>query len=203
VPKIVSEQGRQQMRKQIIRAAVGQFARHGFAESRLDTIAKLAGIGKGTIYLYFPSKEDLFVAMLQELTQEELTQIHHALRGKQTLKERLEALLTTFTRLLREQPEEFRVVISALYGVNRQFQHEAAVQRRQFLTLIEEILREAQAAGEITVDVETAALVILTLVSDSLALLAEVLGLGQDYILARQTYLMEMLVASFRLDAAS
>jgi hypothetical protein len=77
------------------------------------------------------------------------------------------------------------------------------VQRRQFLTLIEEILREAQAAGEITVEVETAALVILTLVSDSLALLAEVLGLGQDYIQARQTYLMEMLVASFRLDAAS
>jgi hypothetical protein len=120
--------------------------------------------------------------MLQELTQEELAQIRQALRGTCTLKERLEALLSTFTRLLREQPEEFRVVISALYGVNRQFQHEAALQRRHFLTLIEEILREAQAAGEITMEVEPAALVILTLVSDSLALLAEVLGFGPDYI---------------------
>jgi hypothetical protein len=46
-------------------------------------------------------------------------------------------------------------------------------------------------------------LVILTLVSDSLALLAEVLGFGPDYIQAQQRLLVEMLLASLRLEAAS
>lgn len=46
--------------KQILDAALAVFAERGLAAARLDDIAKLAGLSKGTIYLYFATKEDLF-----------------------------------------------------------------------------------------------------------------------------------------------
>src|SRR5438045_8534002 len=46
--------------KQILDAALEVFAERGFAAARLEDIAKRAGLSKGTIYLYFPNKEELF-----------------------------------------------------------------------------------------------------------------------------------------------
>jgi AcrR family transcriptional regulator len=46
--------------KQILDAALAVFAERGLAAARLDDIARAAGLSKGTIYLYFPNKEELF-----------------------------------------------------------------------------------------------------------------------------------------------
>jgi AcrR family transcriptional regulator len=46
--------------KQILDAALAVFAERGLAAARLDDIAKAAGVSKGTIYLYFANKEELF-----------------------------------------------------------------------------------------------------------------------------------------------
>ena len=46
--------------RQILDAALTVFAERGLAAARLDDIAKRAGLSKGTIYLYFPNKEELF-----------------------------------------------------------------------------------------------------------------------------------------------
>ena len=46
--------------QQIIEAAFEVFGECGLAKSRLEDIAKRAGVSKGTIYLYFPNKEELF-----------------------------------------------------------------------------------------------------------------------------------------------
>ena len=46
--------------RQIIEAALAVFGERGLAAARLDDIAKRAGLSKGTIYLYFPNKEELF-----------------------------------------------------------------------------------------------------------------------------------------------
>src|ERR1700737_2488297 len=46
--------------KQILDAALAVFAERGLASARLEDIAKRAGLSKGTIYLYFPNKEELF-----------------------------------------------------------------------------------------------------------------------------------------------
>ena len=47
-------------------AALELFVEKGFAATRLDDIAALAGVSKGTLYLYFSSKEDLFKAVIEE-----------------------------------------------------------------------------------------------------------------------------------------
>ena len=58
----------------IVAAALEEFFLQGFAAARLDAIAERAGIGKGTIYLYFDSKEALFEAAVRSIVQPILEQ---------------------------------------------------------------------------------------------------------------------------------
>lgn len=51
----------------ILDAAYQVFAAKGFHEARIEEIAEQAGVAKGTVYLYFPSKQELYLAMLEEL----------------------------------------------------------------------------------------------------------------------------------------
>lgn len=53
----------QDKREQIIQAAIEVFARQGLEKGKIADIATAAGIGKGTVYGYFRSKEDLFTAI--------------------------------------------------------------------------------------------------------------------------------------------
>ncbi|MBC7783087.1 MAG: TetR/AcrR family transcriptional regulator [Burkholderiales bacterium] len=53
-------------RAAIMRAAVRMFSRRQFHEVRLDDVAAAARIGKGTVYIYFKSKEDLFDSLVLE-----------------------------------------------------------------------------------------------------------------------------------------
>src|SRR5215218_10567990 len=52
---------------EIVTAALDLFVEKGFASTRMDEIAKRAGVTKGTVYLYFPSKDDLFRAVVEEM----------------------------------------------------------------------------------------------------------------------------------------
>jgi AcrR family transcriptional regulator len=56
----------QQRRDAILEAARTVFARKGYADTGVEDIAEQAGIGKGTLYLYFPSKEQIYLAALLE-----------------------------------------------------------------------------------------------------------------------------------------
>jgi AcrR family transcriptional regulator len=53
-------------RDRILNAALQAFSSHGLSGARIDTIAAESGINKGMIYYYFGSKEDLYVAALEE-----------------------------------------------------------------------------------------------------------------------------------------
>jgi AcrR family transcriptional regulator len=51
---------------ELVAAALDCFAERGFAATKLDDIAAKAGVSKGTVYLYFPSKEELFKTVVRE-----------------------------------------------------------------------------------------------------------------------------------------
>jgi AcrR family transcriptional regulator len=57
-------------RRQLLDLSTGLFARHSFAELSMADIARAAGISKALLYHYFPSKQELFVATLQEAAEE-------------------------------------------------------------------------------------------------------------------------------------
>jgi len=61
---------------QLIEAALEAFSEHGFSAARLDDIARRAGVSKGTIYLYFASKEELFKAVVNDVIAAQLRSAH-------------------------------------------------------------------------------------------------------------------------------
>ena len=65
--------------RQIIEAALEVFGEHGLRESRLDDIARRAGLSKGTIYLYFPNKEELFREVVRSIIVARLERAEHEL----------------------------------------------------------------------------------------------------------------------------
>ena len=62
--------------KEIVEAAFEEFSRNGYAATTLDHVAERAGVTKGTIYVYFDSKEHLFISMVRELTKATLDTVH-------------------------------------------------------------------------------------------------------------------------------
>jgi len=57
----------EERKDQIMNAAEGVFTRKGFSDARMDDIAEETGLSKGTLYLYFKSKEDLVIAILDRI----------------------------------------------------------------------------------------------------------------------------------------
>ena len=58
---------RDERRAAILAAALEEFAARGFAATRLDDVARRAGVAKGTIYLYFRDKESLFQELVRSM----------------------------------------------------------------------------------------------------------------------------------------
>lgn len=52
---------------QILEAAFEEFVDHGFTAARVEDIAERVGVTKGTVYVYFPTKEELFAAMIRHI----------------------------------------------------------------------------------------------------------------------------------------
>jgi AcrR family transcriptional regulator len=64
-------------KSQILNAAQNVFTEKGFDEARMDDIAEETGLSKGTLYLYFKSKDDLIMAILDRMIQFEFKQLEH------------------------------------------------------------------------------------------------------------------------------
>lgn len=52
--------------QELLAAAIDLFVEHGFAATRLEDVARRAGVSKGTLYLYYANKEELFKAVVRE-----------------------------------------------------------------------------------------------------------------------------------------
>ncbi len=65
--------------REICAAALAVFAEKGFAAARLDEIAQRAGVSKGTLYLYFKDKEELFRAVVRDTVSPNIDQVKAAL----------------------------------------------------------------------------------------------------------------------------
>ncbi|MFQ4137738.1 TetR/AcrR family transcriptional regulator [Nodosilinea sp. PGN35] len=89
MPKVVDHD---QYRKALLNQCFDLFADHGYASLTTRQIAKALGVSTGTLYYYFPSKEDLFTQLIEELTTQDLLRATAQIQGLSTLRERILAL---------------------------------------------------------------------------------------------------------------
>lgn len=88
---------------QILEAAFQEFVDHGFAAARVEDIAERVGVTKGTVYVYFPTKEELFSAMIQHVAAPMKNIIADIGELDGTAANRLAALIRElYDRLLKE-----------------------------------------------------------------------------------------------------
>lgn len=76
-------------REEIIRTAREIFSQKGFSETRVTDITEKAGIAKGTLYLYFRSKEELFLAVIRDAAERLRNSVAEALHGVEDPLERV------------------------------------------------------------------------------------------------------------------
>ncbi len=66
VPKQQRKRRKEARPQELLAAALSLFVEKGFAATRIDEVAQRAGVSKGTLYLYYPGKEELFKAVVRQ-----------------------------------------------------------------------------------------------------------------------------------------
>lgn len=105
--------------RQIIEAALAVFGERGLAAARLDDIAKRAGLSKGTIYLYFPNKEELFREVIRTTVVTKLEEREQAFLGAPgTATQLLASYMRTYWKFMRsaEFAPIFRLVHAEIHN---------------------------------------------------------------------------------------
>lgn len=144
-------------RDRIITTAIKQFAEQGYTATNINHIAKQAGISIGSLYSYFNSKEDLFLAMVEigvQLLNDAVAELE-AFEG--SFSDTLERLLELTVRYTKEHPD-----LTKLY-LNLSTEELAPLSERlterieiSFHGFYETILKRAQDKGEIPPETDIA-----------------------------------------------
>ncbi len=97
-------------RETILEAARGVFAERGILATTIDEIAERAEVAKGTIYLYFKSKEEMLSALLDEGMALVRQRFGEAIDLSLPADENLRRLCDAYCRLYREEPQYFKLL---------------------------------------------------------------------------------------------
>jgi AcrR family transcriptional regulator len=159
-PRSLKERQRQEREALILQVAEEVLMEKGYYETSIDEIAARVGIAKGTVYLHFPSKEDLTVAIgMREIKQliaeiEDIASIEGSAESKLerilqrlygTFVKRMQLLSGMFHSVAPNQLKEQGKKLIALW--------EQAAERVQI------IIEQGKAAGEFTADIPTPVMV--------------------------------------------
>jgi len=74
----------EERKQQILNAAEDVFTQKGLDDARMDDIAEQTGLSKGTLYLYFKSKDDLIIAILDRIFQHEFREMEKLVYAEQS-----------------------------------------------------------------------------------------------------------------------
>jgi len=130
----------------ILEAARKVFAKKGFHEATVDDIAEAAGVAKGTVYLYYESKRDVYFAALKFGIGQMYSLLLDELHKATTPEEKLKALIAAKLAYFDENRDFFKIYYSELgniptahpAGIDNEFQARYQEQAR----LVEAILKE-------------------------------------------------------------
>jgi AcrR family transcriptional regulator len=146
---------RAERHRAILDAALDEFAEKGFASARLEDVAARAGVAKGTIYLYAPSKQALFEDLVRTIIVGPIEAIHATLAQSDLSTEEVFRMLLGFFRreVLGTRRREIAYLVISEAGrlpeVAR-FYHDEVLARG--LALIRAIVARGTARGEIASD---------------------------------------------------
>ena len=153
-------------RPRLVTAATAVFAEKGYASTRVADIAERAGVGKGTVYEYFSSKEELLFAVFESINEEISTRVSATLSKNGSAREKLLALLQLGAKVISEQVELQPVILdfwAASRGKDFEEHYREAVIASYglFRSMISDFICGGQKRGEFKTDVDAEALAVV------------------------------------------
>lgn len=146
-----TERGRRTLRKLLDAAAI-EFGEKGFHEASIMGITSRAETALGTFYTYFDSKDEIFRALVKDLSDRVRLTVGNSLAGEMNALDTERTALTAFLRFAREHKEIYRIIDEAEFVDPDNYRaHYETTARRMF-----ERLKAGSASGEFIADLEEA-----------------------------------------------
>lgn len=153
------ERKKVEVRSRLIESAITLFEERGIDAVTVDRIAERADVGKGTVYNYFRTKEDIIVAFMMDQEQ----RVQQALDRSLTLRGSLDAILTRFVRtqldLKRSHHAFVRVFLGQMFSRTEAFRPYMVEIQKLIDPPIEKLFARLRHEGMLRPDVDPAALV--------------------------------------------
>jgi AcrR family transcriptional regulator len=141
-------------REAILSAALDEFSAQGFAATRLDDVARRAGVAKGTIYLHFRDKEALFQELIRSVLGPFVGTLELALKADLPVRQIAEQALELFVREVYETRR--KDVIRLILTEGQRFPQLAEFYYREVLSraiaAFRQLMRGAVERGELKSD---------------------------------------------------
>ena len=145
-------------REAILESAFEIFGRKGYHNTKIEEIAQHAGVGKGTIYLYFDSKEALLRDMLKERVRAYLAAVNRELDAAASPLDKLYALFETHLSLVHQNRHLIQMGGRDFGFVDEQMHKWFLQQKQALFAKIRDILEEGMRQGAFrNMDVQLAA----------------------------------------------
>jgi AcrR family transcriptional regulator len=136
----------------ILDAALRVFGQYGYRRASMDDVAREAGISKGSIYLSFASKEDVFLALSRSLAQRMLADAETAGNSPGAVVDKLAAMSAawfgTYVDTVRRSPHAAEL-LDVKHRLSAEVIADAA---SRYQELLRAVLSEADAAGELDLE---------------------------------------------------
>lgn len=148
------EEKKKKTKKAILAAAVELFGKYGFEKTSISQLARTAGVGKGTVYSYFKTKQDI----LQAFCDDELEFIHERLTSESdTSKDILDQMVTIFLAeftYVTRNPEFGRIYMQESVFPRKRPLNTHIESENRYFEMIFPIIKNAQLRGELREDLE-------------------------------------------------
>jgi AcrR family transcriptional regulator len=142
-----TDEAKQERRERLLDAARELFERQTFEEISMDGVARKAGVSKGTLYVYFPTREVLFLELLEREATRWFDALHTALVEASGAEMGAEDFADRFVATLRHRPVVVRLFAILHVVLEQNITLEAARSFKLFLR--ESLLRLARAAAPV------------------------------------------------------
>jgi AcrR family transcriptional regulator len=144
------EQARSQTRRRrVLDAALEVFARDGYGDAAVDDIARASTTSKGGVYFHFPSKQALFLCLLDEAAQLLIERIERAMAAESDAMTKGDAALRTVLQTFGGHRTLARLLLVEALGAGREFNAKLAELHESVAGLVQRWLDEAVAVGAI------------------------------------------------------
>lgn len=156
----LKERQRQEREELILQAAEEMLAEKGYHETSMDEIAVRVGIAKGTVYLHFPSKEDLVMAIFERSVRKLLEGVEASIATETTTRAKMEAVLRfMYGGFFNKRGE----ALFSMFGSNNRELHRLFAEKKgqmhaqweQLFARISSLIEEGKAAGEFDTTIPT------------------------------------------------